>query len=67
MLCAQRRQWDSPSPAVSCGAIPTTCLFEEPYTTMEDEIDLRAYIAVLLKFKFWIAGVALVAAVVAWS
>jgi uncharacterized protein involved in exopolysaccharide biosynthesis len=32
---------------------------------MEQEIDLRAYMAVLLKFKFWIAGLALIAAVVA--
>lgn len=32
---------------------------------MEEEIDLRAYIAVLWKGKYWIAGLALVAALVA--
>lgn len=32
---------------------------------MDQEIDLRQYIAVLLKHKFWIAGLAVVAAVVA--
>jgi succinoglycan biosynthesis transport protein ExoP len=34
---------------------------------MEEEIDLRAYIAVLLKYKFWIAGLALVAALAAMA
>jgi len=33
----------------------------------EQEIDLRAYIGVLLKFKFWIVGLALVSAVVAFA
>jgi uncharacterized protein involved in exopolysaccharide biosynthesis len=32
---------------------------------MDQEIDLRQYIAVLLKYKFWIAGLAVLAAVVA--
>jgi uncharacterized protein involved in exopolysaccharide biosynthesis len=32
---------------------------------MEDDIDLRAYIAVLLDYKFWIAGLAIAAAAVA--
>jgi succinoglycan biosynthesis transport protein ExoP len=32
---------------------------------MEEEIDLRAYVAVLLEYKFWIAGLAVVAALVA--
>lgn len=32
---------------------------------MEDEIDLRAYIALLLKYKYWIVALALGAAVVA--
>ena len=32
---------------------------------MEEEIDLRAYIAVLFKYKYWIAGLAVVAALVA--
>ncbi len=34
---------------------------------MEDEIDLRAYIAILLRYKFWIVGLALVAAVTAFG
>lgn len=33
---------------------------------MDDEIDLRAYIAVLLRYKFWILGLALFAAVAAF-
>jgi succinoglycan biosynthesis transport protein ExoP len=32
---------------------------------MEDEIDLRAYIAILLKYKYWIVGLALGAAILA--
>lgn len=34
---------------------------------MEDEIDLRAYIAILLRYKFWIVGLALLAAVAAFG
>jgi succinoglycan biosynthesis transport protein ExoP len=34
---------------------------------MEEEIDLRAYIAVLLKHKYWIGGLAVVAALVAFG
>ena len=34
---------------------------------MEEEIDLRAYIAVLLKYKYWIGGLAVVAALVAFG
>jgi uncharacterized protein involved in exopolysaccharide biosynthesis len=34
---------------------------------LEDEIDLRAYIAVLLRYKFWIVGLALVAALTAFG
>ena len=33
---------------------------------MEEEIDLRQYIEVLLKYKFWIIGLALLAAIVAF-
>jgi uncharacterized protein involved in exopolysaccharide biosynthesis len=36
-------------------------------TALEDEIDLRAYITILLRYKFWIAGLALVAAVTAFG
>ncbi len=34
---------------------------------MEDEIDLRQYITILLRYKFWIAGLALISAVTAFG
>jgi succinoglycan biosynthesis transport protein ExoP len=34
---------------------------------LEDEIDLRQYIAILLRYKFWIAGLALISAVTAFG
>lgn len=34
---------------------------------MEEEIDLRQYVEVLLKYKFWIAGLAVLAAAVAFA
>ena len=34
---------------------------------MEDEIDLRAYIGILLKNKYWIAGLTVLAAAVAFG
>ena len=33
--------------------------------SMEDEINLRAYVTVLLKYKVWVAGLAVVSAIVA--
>lgn len=33
--------------------------------SMEDEIDLRAYVTVLLEYKVWVAGLAVVSAIVA--
>lgn len=42
-----------------------TIKFMEKAKGMEEEIDLRAYIAVLWKGKYWIAGLALVAALAA--
>jgi uncharacterized protein involved in exopolysaccharide biosynthesis len=33
---------------------------------MEEEIDLRQYVELLLKYKFWIIGLALLAAVIAF-
>lgn len=33
---------------------------------MEEEIDLRSYIIVLIKYWYWIVGLAIVAAIIAW-
>lgn len=40
---------------------------DQPEMKMEEEIDLRQYVAVLIKYGYWIVGLAVVAAVVAFG
>jgi len=51
---AELHSWDSPG----------LCCEE---TTLEDEIDLRAYVTILFRHKFWIVGLTLIAALTAFG